>query len=413
MALQVTHTFNCAIADDPTAAAAGEILPSHWNAAHTVSGGTSGSVVFVGVSGQLTEDNAALYWDDTNNVLKIGAGMDVGLGRNAAGVMEINSGTAGTLRDLTLRNIVPTGTIRFGTAGSIPFCGSGGSPVLTENNTKLFWDNTNFCVVLGGAASNTNGGLSLATTYTMQWGLDTGMARNAGGVVEINNATPGTLRDLKLRSLLPAAGTASAAPITFTSGTNLTTATAGVLEYDGKCFYETAVASARQVVDCEQIEIQTATRTFTNNTNAQAIFNATTNGAITLAAATTYEFEMMVAASGFSSSAHTINLSFTGTATYTGITYFYDAQTGSTLAGPTATLSGYVAVATATAVIASSTTTGLVLRVRGTMRINAGGTVIPTLTQVTASAAAVVQIGSFFRCWPIGDNNVTNVGNWS
>jgi hypothetical protein len=63
--------------------------------------------------------------------------------------------------------------------------------------------------------------------------------------------------------------------------------------------------------------------------------------------------------------------------------------------------------------VASGTTTGLLLIVRGIMRINAGGTVIPQLTQVTASTAAVVQLNSFFRCWPIGSNTVTNVGNWS
>lgn len=38
MALSVTHSFTSAIADDPTAAAAGEVLPSHWNAAHTLTG---------------------------------------------------------------------------------------------------------------------------------------------------------------------------------------------------------------------------------------------------------------------------------------------------------------------------------------------------------------------------------------
>lgn len=33
----ITHTFVSAIADDPTAAAAGEVLPSHWNADHDIS----------------------------------------------------------------------------------------------------------------------------------------------------------------------------------------------------------------------------------------------------------------------------------------------------------------------------------------------------------------------------------------
>ena len=34
----ITHTFQSAIEDDPAAAAAGEVLPSHWNAEHTITG---------------------------------------------------------------------------------------------------------------------------------------------------------------------------------------------------------------------------------------------------------------------------------------------------------------------------------------------------------------------------------------
>ena len=167
------------------------------------------------------------------------------------------------------------------------------------------------------------------------------------------------------------------------------------------------------IIDAEQVLIQNGTRTFTNNTSPQAIFNASANGAVTLAATTAYEFEMLVAASGFSGSAHSLSLSFVGTATFTSIGYHYIADAGSTLAGPNAASEGFVAVATAVAVTASVTTTGLNMKVRGTMRINGTGTVIPTLTQNTASAAAVVQTNSFFRCWPVGTNTMTTVGNWS
>ena len=34
--MPVTHTFVSAIADDPASAAAGEVLPSHWNASHII-----------------------------------------------------------------------------------------------------------------------------------------------------------------------------------------------------------------------------------------------------------------------------------------------------------------------------------------------------------------------------------------
>src|SRR6266404_2496492 len=58
--------------------------------------------------------------------------------------------------------------------------------------------------------------------------------------VDANKAVTG------IASATLAAGTATVAPETFTSGTNLTTAAAGSVEFDGKCFYDTAVASSRQ-----------------------------------------------------------------------------------------------------------------------------------------------------------------------
>lgn len=290
---------------------------------------------------------------------------DTGLARNAAGVVEFNSGTAGTLRDWTARNGTLSTNFNLG------------------NNTVLTGPGAGqFEVAIGGTNE-----LDFGVTTASVWSL-------------------GAELDLK-------AGTTSIAPLKFKSGTNLTSATAGACEFDGTAFYHTAVASARQVVDCEQVECLSSTRTFANNTNAQAIFNLPTNGAVTLAAATTYEFEMLVVATGFSSSSHTLNLTFAAGGSFTSIGYYFNAQTGSTLATPTAALTGFVAVGTATAICAATTTTGLTLYVRGTMRINSGGTVTPQLTQVTASAAAVVQPNSFFRCWPIGSNTVTTVGNWS
>lgn len=108
--MPVSHTFVSAIPDDPASATAGEVLPSHWNATHTISvnmselnatgtpsasnflrgdgswqtvatsigigttitSATAGSVFFAGASGVLEQDNANLFWDDTNNRLGIG-----------------------------------------------------------------------------------------------------------------------------------------------------------------------------------------------------------------------------------------------------------------------------------------------------------------------------------------------------
>src|SRR5579859_7970062 len=96
------------------------------------------------------------------------------------------------------------------------------------------------------------------------------------------------------------AGSASAAPLMLTAGTNLTTPAAGAVEFDGTAFYATAAANSRQQVDAEQYTIATADSATYNNTGldtatAAPVFTATmggsTNGALTLVAGKTYAFE--------------------------------------------------------------------------------------------------------------------------
>lgn len=48
-------------------------------------------------------DTMSLRWSPTGN----GASADVGIGRNAAGVVEVNNGTLGTLRDFKARDLIP------------------------------------------------------------------------------------------------------------------------------------------------------------------------------------------------------------------------------------------------------------------------------------------------------------------
>jgi hypothetical protein len=207
-----------------------------------------------------------------------------------------------------------------------------------------------------------------------------------------------------------AAGTTGLAPLTLQSGTNLTTATAGDAEFDGTSLYFTSVAASRQVVSTEQVQVLSGGYTLANDTSAHPIFNASTNGAITLAASTTYEFEGLIYVTGLSSSSHTVSLGFGGTATFTSILYysFYTPNAGG------GTLSGFIintAAATAAMVAGTQTVYGALLK--GVMRINGAGTVIPQITQNTASAAGTVNTNSYFRCWPIGSNTVTNIGDWS
>ena len=59
---------------------------------------------------------------------------DTGISRNASGVVEINNGTAGTLRDLSLRNLTASGTIKPGafTVGTTPTGVTGAQILITD-----------------------------------------------------------------------------------------------------------------------------------------------------------------------------------------------------------------------------------------------------------------------------------------
>lgn len=217
------------------------------------------------------------------------------------------------------------------------------------------------------------------------------------------------------------AGTATVAPINLTAGTNLTTAAAGAVEYDGTAFYATSAASSRQVVQAEQFCVLTADYTMSDSASAQKCFNSSTNGALTVAAATSYFFEAVYNLSNTGTTSHTWATLFGGTATFTGCFYDILARTGTTSAATITAMSSLrAAVATATVVTAASTsaTEFVNIRLSGIIEINAAGTLIP---QVQASAqpgasgtpGVTMLKGSYFRLWPVGSNTVATVGNWS
>lgn len=182
--------------------------------------------------------------------------------------------------------------------------------------------------------------------------------------------------------------------------------------YDGARWYGFPMVQQGVVDDTEQFVALTGTRTLVNNASAQAIFNATTNGALTVAAATSYFFECEFDLTGLSASAHTLSFGFGGTATYTSARWKADTGTGA--AGtPVAWLSSVFNVATASVITASATTTTAQARIAGIVRVNAAGTLIPQITQTTNTTAAIIGVNSWFRITPAGSNVVTNVGNWT
>lgn len=145
----------------------------------TITGGTTGSVLFVGPGPVFAQDNTNFFWDDTNNRLGIGNNtpaelLSLGLVGTTLGVMSLAGSTAGKITiqppattdiwTLTLPSdngingdvLITDGAgvthwgapqISIGdaifdaTPGSVLFVGAGG--ILQQDNPNFFYDDTN------------------------------------------------------------------------------------------------------------------------------------------------------------------------------------------------------------------------------------------------------------------------------
>jgi hypothetical protein len=208
------------------------------------------------------------------------------------------------------------------------------------------------------------------------------------------------------KSLALGAGTTAIAPLVFSSGTNLTTATAGAMEYDGTVFYSTPATSTRNLNTMEQFVMLSSNYTLTSQTAAQKAFNATTNGAVTLPVGT-YTFEAMIRLSSMSATSGSFGFALGGTATFTQAWTAVAALSAATVNSQIS----YNTAANTSLTTAGTAASGQAL-IKGEIRVTVTGTIIPQVS-LTIAAAAVVNLGSYFRITPMGSSTVTNIGNWS
>lgn len=192
---------------------------------------TIGSVVFAGAAGVYTQDNANFFWDDTNNRLGIGTtspgqALDV-LGTNAN--VTIRSRNTGTSFRSAISVESPGAYFEIDAYGSA-FAGSSlGNPL--ANMSRLLLNP----VGSGVGAIGTQDGhvLVLATNDTEAIRVDTSQRVGIGitSVTAVLHLKGGT-------------ATASTAPLKFTSGTNLTSAEAGAMEFATDDFFLTITTGA-------------------------------------------------------------------------------------------------------------------------------------------------------------------------
>jgi hypothetical protein len=120
-----------------------------------VSGGTNSSLQN-GVggcrSGLVMVSGNMVTWSESSTEAHTGNGV-TGIARNAAGVVEINSGTAGTFRDLKLRDLTASGVVCAGTytVGTLPSAAANAYKFATVSDSSV----TTFgSTVAAGGSSN-------------------------------------------------------------------------------------------------------------------------------------------------------------------------------------------------------------------------------------------------------------------
>jgi hypothetical protein len=270
-------------------------------------------------------------------------------------------------------------------------------------NDRLMFSNSDrsdFQVFLVTAVPTTTGGV---TTFTVTRTAGTAALFAAAETIFLSPRR--TADNIGL-----SAGTTAIAPANIAAGTNKTTTAAGDIMYDGASFQFANAAAARGVVSLEQfIQLNTA-YTMVSQTAAQKAFNNPTGGALTVLASTLYFFEGMFNLSAMSVSSGSFGFAFGGTATRTSELWEAIAKktAPATAAAPQTSLN---TAANTTLATASLIATGY-FTVRGVVKINAAGTLIPMIS-LTVAAAAVVGVNSYFRLTPMGANTQLSVGNWA
>lgn len=181
-------------------------------------------------------------------------------------------------------------------------------------------------------------------------------------------------------------------------------------------FSKVELGNGQQNVVAEQISVLTTDFTGTNVSTAQPVFSSGQD-VLTVKAATTYQFEAEYQIDNTGTTSRTLSTLFAlaGGASLTSIAYSAETTNSSNASAPSAVSMTRAAAATAVAVTdAVAAATQNTVKLKGMIRVNAGGTITPQFKYSAAPGATpTVKANSFFRLWPIGTNIVAAIGPWA
>ena len=171
---------------------------------------TAGSVVFAGNGGTYTQDNSNLFWNDTDNRLGIGTS-------SPTERLTINAAAASTSTNYQFKNISVTSGFTSGYTNNtiVSLLAGYDGPSIYGTDIGYGYDGTGYTLFF--STNDNTGGNAIER-----------MRITSNGNVGIGQTTPTAVLHLKAGT-----ATASTAPLKFTSGTNLTTAEAGAMEFNG------------------------------------------------------------------------------------------------------------------------------------------------------------------------------------
>lgn len=160
---------------------------------------------------------------------------------------------------------------------------------------------------------------------------------------------------------------------------------------------------------------QSATYTLTSTTNIQKLFNASTNGALTVKGSTTYIFEGVININTMSATSGNMKFDVLGAGTATLTSAGWSAiGLDNTTIGTAATHGGsYTATNVSSGNITTAATgTAVYARIKGIITVNAGGTIIPSVGLTTANAA-VVGVNTWMRFTEILPSGTNYTPGWN
>jgi hypothetical protein len=219
---------------------------------------TAGSIPFAAAGGQISQDNAKLFWDNTNKWLGIGTAVptapldvvgDVHISATGSGRSDI--GSPNPPREIGITNWADGNGARFtfGDAwNALQNAYNYRMQITSYHGMEIVGnrrDNSGLAFVVGAA---TDPALSvIGTTLAAPVLAVTAPNLQTGNLQEwkVNGTTLASVSSSGAINLKAGTAAAGGAPIKFTSGTNLTAAEAGAVEYDGTNFTVTNSTATR------------------------------------------------------------------------------------------------------------------------------------------------------------------------